>query len=97
MGWRSYGVGLVHGLAGSGALMLLAATTLPTTASVVAYVLLFGAGSAAGMGLISLVLLLPFLAGSSNPWIYRALTGFAGFLSISLGLLVLRETLSSLF
>ena len=49
--WRPLTIGLVHGLAGSGALTALAFAELPTTAARVVYMLLFGLGSIAGMAL----------------------------------------------
>ncbi len=55
----AYGVGLVHGLAGSGALVLLVMTN--TTASHgMLYLLLFGLGSVAGMWVAAALLGLPF-------------------------------------
>jgi hypothetical protein len=46
-------VGMVHGLAGSAALALLAGTTLPTPGMQLAYIALFGAGSLLGMALLT--------------------------------------------
>lgn len=54
----AYGVGLVHGLAGSGALILLVMTEIKGTASMMTYLAIFGVGSILGMmvaaGLFSL-------------------------------------------
>ncbi|MFM8536199.1 MAG: hypothetical protein ACKOEC_21915 [Acidimicrobiia bacterium] len=44
-------VGMVHGLSGSGALTALALSTLPTLASQLTFMLLFGLGSTAGMAM----------------------------------------------
>ncbi len=49
--WRPLTVGIVHGLAGSGALTALAFAELPTAGARVLYMILFGAGSIAGMAL----------------------------------------------
>ena len=46
-------IGAVHGLAGSGALTALVLATLPTTASRLAYMTLFGLGSTIGMAVLS--------------------------------------------
>ncbi|MCW5807819.1 MAG: high-affinity nickel-transport family protein, partial [Deltaproteobacteria bacterium] len=46
-------VGVVHGLAGSGALTALVFAELPTLGARVAYLALFGIGSVAGMALAS--------------------------------------------
>ena len=51
--WRPLVIGLVHGLAGSGALTALVFAELPGTATRVAYLTLFGAGSIAGMAIAS--------------------------------------------
>ena len=46
-------VGAVHGLAGSGALTALVVTTLPSTVTRLAYLMLFGVGSTVGMAALS--------------------------------------------
>ena len=45
----AYTVGLVHGLAGSGALVLAVLSAIPRPAGAVAYILVFGLGSVLGM------------------------------------------------
>lgn len=84
-GGRGFAIGLVHGLAGSGALLLLVAATLPSTALSVLYAMTFGLGSVLGMALVTLALALPLLASRSRPGFYNALTGLAGMLSLLLG------------
>lgn len=49
-------VGMVHGLAGSAALMILVLATLPSPALGVAYIVVFGCGSILGMALVSLII-----------------------------------------
>jgi high-affinity nickel-transport protein len=49
--WRPLTVGVVHGLAGSGALTALAFAKLPTASARILYMIVFGAGSVAGMAL----------------------------------------------
>ena len=49
LAWRPLTIGLVHGLAGSGALTALAFAELPGAGARVLYMVLFGAGSIAGM------------------------------------------------
>lgn len=46
-------VGMVHGLAGSGALTALVMANLPTVSSQIAYILVFGAGATIGMAALS--------------------------------------------
>ncbi|MDP2620538.1 MAG: urease accessory protein [Hyphomicrobiales bacterium] len=59
---RALAVGLMHGLAGSAALLLLTVATVERPALGILYVALFGAGSIFGMGLLSLVVALPLRA-----------------------------------
>jgi high-affinity nickel-transport protein len=47
---------MVHGLAGSAALMLLVLTAIPSAALGLLYVVLFGCGSIIGMGLVSFLM-----------------------------------------
>lgn len=88
-GWQGYGVGMVHGLAGSGAMLLLVAATLPSLTIGLVYALIFGIGSILGMGAVTLVLALPFLASRDYPNFYHILTGISGVLSLFLGGVIL--------
>lgn len=53
LAWRPLLVGLVHGLAGSGALTALVFAELPGTTARLVYLTLFGAGSVVGMAIAS--------------------------------------------
>jgi hypothetical protein len=85
LAWRPLTIGLIHGLAGSGALTALAFAELPSAGARIIYMIMFGAGSIAGMALAS------GLAGASlarvtrTPDAARRLGGFAGLLSIVVG------------
>lgn len=56
----AYGVGLVHGLAGSGAMILLVMTEIQSNFSSMMYLLIFGIGSIAGMLVAAGIFSLPF-------------------------------------
>jgi hypothetical protein len=56
----AYGVGLVHGLAGSGAMILLVMTEVQGGFNSLMYLLIFGIGSVAGMLLAAGIFSLPF-------------------------------------
>jgi len=56
---RALLVGMVHGMAGSAALILLSLETLRTPAWGLAYIALFGIGSIAGMAALSVVIAIP--------------------------------------
>ncbi len=56
----AYGIGLVHGLAGSGAMVLLVMTKISGTMLSLLYLLIFGLGSVAGMLIAAGIFSLPF-------------------------------------
>src|SRR5258707_10493283 len=58
-GLRPFLVGLVHGLAGSAGLALLALTAAPTLGAGLVYLAIFGLGSIAGMLLLSALMTVP--------------------------------------
>jgi len=62
--FRPLVVGLVHGLAGSAAIALLVLTTIRNPKWAIAYLLVFGLGTIAGMMLITGALVLPFALSS---------------------------------
>jgi ABC-type nickel/cobalt efflux system permease component RcnA len=91
---RALMVGLMHGLAGSAALLLLTVAAAPSIMSGIVYILVFGLGSILGMGLLSIVIALP-LRLSSNRF-ERAQRNFRlgiGIVTIVLGLSILRNIL----
>jgi cytochrome c biogenesis protein CcdA len=84
--WRTLLVGLMHGMAGSAALLVLAVSQAASPATAVGYVLLFGLGSMLGMGALSAVIAVP-LAVSAR-WLTsanRALQGAVGVATIAVG------------
>ena len=69
-------VGAVHGLAGSGALTALVVTTLPSTATRLGYLALFGVGSTVGMAALSGLLGWPIARlGAHHVFVRSALAG----------------------
>jgi high-affinity nickel-transport protein len=84
LAWRPLAVGLVHGLAGSGALTAIVFAQLPSTTSRIAYISLFGLGSVAGMAAASAVT--GASLGAVPGRTQRTLLVGAGVLSIVLGI-----------
>lgn len=80
-------VGVVHGLAGSAAVALLVMTTIRAPAWEVIYLLVFGAGTIAGMMLITMTIAMPFVSygerSVNRQSFMRLATGVA---SVALGL-----------
>lgn len=89
---RSVIIGMVHGLAGSGALMLLILPTIESRAVGLLYIVIFGIGSIAGMMIMSFLVGLPFhfTANRLNRLNY-VLQSVAGLFSIGLGLFIIYE------
>jgi len=84
---RPFVVGMVHGLAGSAALMLLVLSTITSPLGGLLYIVIFGLGSVGGMLLLSGIISLPFILTAQrfslmNRWI-RVIAGIA---SIGFGL-----------
>jgi high-affinity nickel-transport protein len=80
-------VGIVHGLAGSAAVALLVLTTLKEVGSGLLYLGVFGAGTVAGMMLLTLALALPVAALSQRfGTLERRLAQATGLASIAFGL-----------
>jgi high-affinity nickel-transport protein len=85
-------VGLVHGLAGSAAVALLVLTTLHNSRWALAYLLIFGIGTIAGMMLITIAMASALhYAGSKSEWINRRLSVVTGLLSVAFGLFIIYE------
>jgi ABC-type nickel/cobalt efflux system permease component RcnA len=89
IGRRPFVVGMVHGVAGSAAVILAVVTTLPSIAVGLAYIAIFGAGSIGGMLVMSAMIGLPFAMTARrfsmvNGWIRL----FAGLFSILFGLML---------
>ncbi len=88
-------MGLLHGLAGSGALVLLVLASMPSPAAALAYILVFGVGSTAGMLVLSGLIGVPFAltaGGSRN--LALGLQVVVGAASVMIGLSMLRGTLA---
>ena len=98
-GWRrSLAVGMMHGLAGSAALVALAASTAPSLHLGLAFMLLFGLGSIVGMALFSAVIAVPLsLTATTLTWATRGFQALAGVFAIAIGLRTLVETGAVLF
>jgi len=95
-GPRSIFIGMLHGLAGSAALMLLLIPTIPSPALALLYIVVFGIGSIIGMMAMSFLIGLPlhFTADRFN-MINSGIRLFAGLFSVGLGLMIVWERVLS--
>ncbi|PIQ24792.1 hypothetical protein COW36_23765 [bacterium (Candidatus Blackallbacteria) CG17_big_fil_post_rev_8_21_14_2_50_48_46] len=82
---QGFGIGLIHGLAGSGAMALFLAAQLADWRQVLLYTLSFGLGSLLGMTLVSCGMALPFLATRQKPLLHAGLSLLTALLSLGLG------------
>lgn len=91
--WRSLLVGLMHGMAGSAALLVLAVSQVANPIYGMLYVLLFGIGSMLGMGVLSTVIAVP-LAVSARwlTWANRWLQVAVGTVTIVIGAMTIYTT-----
>ena len=90
LGRRPFAIGLLHGLAGSAALMILVLTTISSPTAQAVYILLFGVGSTAGMLVLSGIIGVPFaFAATRSPAAHSAIQLLAGAGSLALGLWLL--------
>ena len=78
-------IGIVLGLAGSGALTALVLAELPTVAARLTYIALFGAGSVVGMSLLSALCGVPLARLQRAPKLMAACLLGVGVLSVSAG------------
>jgi high-affinity nickel permease len=82
-------VGVVHGLAGSAAVALLVLATIHNSTWSVAYLLVFGVGTIAGMMLITAALAVPYTyTGRRFLRLNGALAAASGLLSVGFGLFI---------
>lgn len=87
---RPFGVGVMHGLAGSGALTLAVLSTIPSRVDGLLYLALFGLGAVGGMTGVTSLLAIPARVGrglgrDAASWVSTA----AGVLSVAFGFLYL--------
>lgn len=91
--WRALLVGLMHGVAGSAALLVLAASQIASPLFGLVYLLLFGIGSMLGMGVLSAAIAVPLAASARRlTWANRALQGAVGIVTIAIGAATIHAT-----
>lgn len=90
---RTLLVGMMHGLAGSAALVVLASSSIGDPVSGLLYIALFGLGSVLGMAFLSAVIAVPLgFSARFLTWANRGLQGGIGVFTIGLGIFVIMES-----
>ncbi len=86
-GARPFLVGMVHGMAGSAALMILVLATIPSAVAGLIYIAVFGLGSVGGMLIMSSLISLPFILTRKRfNFLSEGLQVAVGLFSLSFGL-----------
>lgn len=89
---RALIVGLMHGMAGSAALILLTLQNVPSFWSGLLYIALFGLGSVLGMALLAVVIAVPLRYSAQGlTWLHNGLQITVSGVSILIGAVVLYE------
>src|ERR1700712_6013748 len=90
--WRTLLVGLMHGMAGSAALLVLTVSQAPSPAVGLGYVALFGVGSMVGMGGFSTLLAVPLAVTARWPTLAnQGLQAVVGTVTIAIGIRTIVE------
>ena len=90
-GHKSYVIGCVHGLAGSGSLVVLIASSLGSLELILSFILIFGIGSMFGMAIISGLIGLPFAFTANITIVNKILRCVAGSASLLIGVNIMYQ------
>ncbi len=94
---RALLVGMMHGLAGTAALLVFALGSVESVAQGLAYIAVFGVGSILGMSLLAVVVSLPLRWSAQRlTWAHNGLTLVFGLISITVGVLLAERSGQSL-
>ena len=89
---RALMVGMMHGIAGSAALIILALDSVSSIRAMVVYIFLFGIGSILGMTLLSIMIIIPLKNSiHTTKHTYLGLKTFIGLGTLFLGMLIMYE------
>ncbi|RYH07583.1 hypothetical protein, partial [Tropicimonas sp. IMCC6043] len=89
---KALGVGLVHGVAGSGALLVLTVSATQSLGQALAYFAVFGLGSMAGMAALSAVVSFPLLLAQRGAnWLRTGTSAAIGIAALWIGAAIIIE------
>ncbi len=91
---RSFAIGMVHGLAGSAAVMLALLPQIESALAGVGYLALFGVGTILSMAAITLALGAPLTAAANVAVVKVVVVGLAGVASLAIGAALMAELAS---
>jgi len=90
-GHKSYLIGCIHGLAGSGILLVVIAGTLSSIQDILSFILIFGVGSVIGMTLVSSLIGIPFALSNKALSLEKTLRYVVGSVSFLIGISIIYE------
>lgn len=83
---RALLIGLVHGMAGSAALILVTLESVQSIALGLVYIALFGIGSVVGMAVLSVIITVPMKLSSQRlTWMHNGLQAIIGISTLAIG------------
>lgn len=83
---RALFIGMMHGMAGTAALIVLTLQAVPSPVDGLIYILIFGLGSVVGMALLSAIIMVPIYHSSRRlTWMYNSLQTTVGIGTLLLG------------
>ncbi len=87
---RALAIGMIHGMAGSAAMVLLGLSVAPTVGAGLFYIAVFGLGSILGMVLLSALIAVPLrLSARWLRWLQSSMNASIGMFTCGLGLLII--------
>lgn len=85
-------MGLVHGMAGSAALILLTLQTVASPLLGLLYIALFGVGSMLGMAILSVIIAIPLrYSAHGMTWLHNGLQIVIGFVTVGVGAMLVYQ------
>jgi len=90
-GHKSYVIGLIHGLAGSGSLVVLTAATLDNVSLVLGFILIFGIDSMIGMAIVGSLMGIPIALANKIKSLQKLFRYIAGMFSLLIGVNIIYQ------
>ena len=98
LSYRALFIGVLHGMAGSAALILLTLETITSPLQGMIYIALFGFGSIVGMAVLSYIISIPLRASAKGmTWMHNTLQLLIGSATIILGGVVISQNAGVIF
>ena len=95
---RALFIGVLHGMSGSAALILLTLETINSPLQGIIYIALFGFGSIVGMAVLSYIISIPLRASAKGmTWMHNSLQLLIGSVTIILGGVVMSQNVGVIF